>query len=67
MDISFFFFKSEKTTGALVAHQVKHVPLKLSPYCSGPGLSPAQGPLLHLIPSFYPACCVFLSHLKFLI
>ena len=35
----------------LVAHRVGRVPLRLSPDRSDPGLIPARGPLLHVLPS----------------
>ena len=43
-----------------MAHQVDRVPLRLSPEISDPGLIPARGPLLHVLPSLAHNSC--LSH-----
>ena len=40
---------SKKMGGAPEAHRVEHVPYRLSPDRSNPGLNIARGPLLHVL------------------
>ena len=52
---------NKRPSGAPVAHRVERVPYRLIPERSDPGLNPAHGQFLHVLPLYLPHPPLYLT------